>query len=195
MAEGKLIGFIFIEGFADWEFGLLAASQVEYMGGRTVSLTPASQTVTSIGTFGLNGERGLDVSENVDLDAIAVIGSDGWAKPAAPDVSALLGSVHTRGGVVGGICAGTLAVARSGLFEGRRHTSNGQPWIAKHLEAYRGAEMYRDVPHAVADDRVVSAPGSAPGTFAMAFLKSLYPDRSDTIDGMRGEFSREYALS
>ena len=55
--------------------------------------------------------------ENADLDAVAVIGSDQWLAENPPDVADLLTCRCARGGVVGGICAGTLALARAGLFE------------------------------------------------------------------------------
>ncbi|MBZ9997746.1 DJ-1/PfpI family protein [Mesorhizobium sp. BH1-1-4] len=193
MPDSKTIGFLFIEGFADWEYGLLAASAVEWFGARAVSLTPGGKPVTGISGFRLTPDRSAGVDENADLDAIAVIGSDQWAAKAAPDVAGLLSAVATRDGVVGGICAGTLALARAGLFENARHTSNGRDWINRHEAGYAGDGNYQDVPHAVAEGKIVSAPGSAPGTFALAFLQSLYPEKSSDLARMRALFAKEYA--
>jgi putative intracellular protease/amidase len=109
-----------------------------------------------------------------------------------PDVAPLLVAVAKRGGVVGGICAGTLALARAGLFRDRAHTSNGRGWILGHVPGYPGAERYCDVAHAVADGRLVSAPGSAPGTFAIVFLEALYPEQKEPIAQMRTIFAGEY---
>jgi hypothetical protein len=53
MPERKKIGILFIEGFADWEYGLLAASAVEWFGARTVSLTPDGKPVSGISGFRL----------------------------------------------------------------------------------------------------------------------------------------------
>jgi len=192
MSEPSTIGFVFIDGFADWEYGLLAASAGEWFGLRTVSLTPTGEAVNSMSGFSLTPQRGADPAENADLDAVAVIGSDTWATPRAPDVSALLRTVEERGGVVGGICGGTLALARAGLFAKADHTSNGHDWILKHEPDYAGAARYRDVPHAVADGRIVSAPGSASGTFALAFLQTLFPERGPQLAEMRELFAREY---
>ncbi|MER8697300.1 DJ-1/PfpI family protein [Mesorhizobium opportunistum] len=193
MPDRKTIGFLFIEGFADWEYGLLAASAVEWFGARAVSLTPEGKPVTGISGFRLTPDRSARVDENADLDAVAVIGSDQWAGKAQPDVAGLLTAVASRDGVVGGICAGTLALARAGLFEKARHTSNGRDWINRHEAGYAGDINYQDVPHAVADGRIVSAPGSAPGTFALAFLQTLYPEKGGDLAQMRGLFAREYA--
>ena len=90
MPEQKTIGFLFIEGFADWEYGLLAASAVEWFGARAVSLTPDGKPVTGISGFRLMPDRSAGADENADLDAVAVIGSDQWVGKAPPDVAELL---------------------------------------------------------------------------------------------------------
>ncbi len=195
MAAAKTIGFVFVQGYADWEYGLLAASAVEWFGAKAVSLTPDGKPVIGISGFTLTPDRSIDLAANADLDAIAVIGSDSWAAETPPDVSALLKSVAERSGVVGGICAGTLALARSGLLQGQKHTSNGREWILGHLPNYAGSDLYQDVPHAVADDRIVTAPGSAPATFAVTFLEALFPDQKQQLAEMRALISREYAGS
>ena len=192
MSEQKTIGILFIDRFADWEYGLLAASAVEWFGARALSLTPDGKPVTSASGFLLTPDRSAKVDENTDLDAIAVIGSDQWVDDP-PDISGLLTAIAMRGGVVGGICAGTLALARAGLFDRAKHTSNGRDWINEKEPGYAGAQNYQDVPHAVADGRIASAPGSAPGTFALAYLKTLYPQRSSDLAQMRTLFAKEYA--
>ena len=188
----RTIGFVFIEGYADWEFGLLSGSAPEWFGARPVALTPGGAPVVSIGSLQLAGQRGLTPEESPDLDAVAVIGSDGWAAESHPDVAPLLISVAERGGVVGGICAGTLALAPAGLFRDKAHTSNGRNWFLEHVPDYPGAERYCDVSHAVADGRLVSAPGSAPGTFAIAFLEALFPEGKEQITKMGTMFAGEY---
>lgn len=192
MTAGKTIGFVFIPHYADWEYGLLAASAVEWFGARAVSLSPVGETITGAAGFRLTPQRGTDPAENVDLDAVAVIGSDDWSGKNPPDVSPLLRSVAARGGVVGGICAGTLTLARAGLLAGQRHTSNGRDWILQNVPGYAGSKFYEDVPYAVAGERVVTAPGSAPGTFARVFLELLYPGQRAQLEEMSAIFAKEH---
>lgn len=194
-AEAKKIGFVFIEGFADWEFGLLSASAVEWFGAKAFSITPDGKPVSSMSSFRLTPDRSADPADNSDLDAVAVIGSDNWAGENPPDVTPLLDAISRRGGVVGGICAGTLALARAGLFAQAAHTSNGRDWILEKEPSYSGTQNYRDVPHAVADRNTVSAPGSAPGTFAVEFLQAVYPGQQAQFAEMRALFGREYAAA
>ncbi|BCH21737.1 glutamine amidotransferase [Mesorhizobium sp. L-8-10] len=188
----KTIGFVFIDRFADWEYGLLAASAVEWFGASTLSLSPSGEQVVSASGFRLVPDLCLDAGENRDLDAIAVVGSELWPTAEAPDISALIKAVVARGGVVGGICAGTLPLARAGLFAAARHTSNGRSWLLEKLPGYAGAALYQDVPHAVADRNVVSAPGSAPGTFAHRYLETLFPEEEAQLAHMPTIFAREY---
>ncbi len=192
MNDRKTIGIAFIENYADWEYGLLAASAVEWLGADVVALTPERETVTSIAGFERTGARGFAPEENADLTAIAVIGSDQWTRADAPDIIPLLQAVDARGGVTGGICAGTLALARAELFKTRAHTSNGLDWITEHLPDHAGRENYRDVPFAVADDRVVSAPGTAPATFAASFLEAVFPEKKDMLREFRAMMAREF---
>src|SRR5262245_58750410 len=126
MAAGKTIGFVFVPHFADWEYGLLAASAVEWFGAQAVALSPGDEPLTGTAGFRLTPDRGVNPDANHDLDAVAVIGSDDWSGENPPDISPLLTSVAARGGIVGGICAGTLTLARAGLLAGQRHTSNGR---------------------------------------------------------------------
>ncbi|GGA95741.1 glutamine amidotransferase [Brucella endophytica] len=192
MTENKTIGLVFIEGYADWEFGFLSGSAVEIFAARIIALSPEAMPVTSIGGLKLTTERGVSAEENTDLDAVAIIGSEGWFGDTPPDIARLLLSVRARGGVIGGICAGTLPLAHADLFSATPHASNGTGWIEGKIGAYKGAEHYHDVPHAVSHGRVVTAPGTAPGTFASAFLEALYPDETAKTEDLTGMLSREY---
>jgi putative intracellular protease/amidase len=194
MPKGKTVGLVFIEGYADWEFGLLSAAiggGEEWFDGRVIALSPQTRTLRSIGGLLLTPERNTSPEDNRDLDGVAIIGSDGWSDDQ-PGVTSLLKSVAARGGVTGGICAGTLALARAGLFAKAAHTSNGRDWIAQCVPGYQGLENYRDVPHAIADGSVVSAPGTAPGTFATEFIRALHPEQSAKVAEMKAVFVKEY---
>ena len=88
--QQKTIGIVLIDGFADWEFGLLAGGAAEHFGAKVVFLSPGGKPVTSIGGLEARPSRGLALPENTDLDALALIGSDTWTGDAAPDLAPLL---------------------------------------------------------------------------------------------------------
>lgn len=193
MSDRKTLGLVLISPFADWEFGYLAGSAREWFGMEVVSLSPDGAPVDSIGGLRVQADRAIADPRNADLTAVAAIGSDSWAAKDPDGLSELLRAVHGRGGVVAGICGATLALARAGLFEGCSHTSNGAGWIEARIGPYAGSERYNDVAHAVSDGRIVSAPGTAPGTFACAALEAVFPERGETFAEMRALFAREYA--
>lgn len=73
---------------------------------------------------------------------------------------------------IAAICAGTLAVARAGLLNDRRHTSNMPGYIAEHVPQYSGVALYEAV-LAVSDRGVITASGLAPVEFAREIFRQL----------------------
>lgn len=171
-------------GFADWEYALLAGTGGPYYGLDVRFFTEKPGTVVSQG--GLSAVVPDDAAAMVEWkpDAAAVIGSAVWMTPGAPDLDAVLNTLHSRGSTVAGICGGTLALARAGLLDGVKHTSNAPDFLAAHAPAYASASsgpeanrFYQDTPRAVHSGRVITAPGSAPVTFAAAvFAAAGVPD-------------------
>ena len=191
--QRKTIGIVLIDGFADWEFGILTGGAAEHFGAKVVFISPGGKPVNSIGGLEARPARGISPQENEDLDAVALIGSDTWTGDAAPDLGPLLVSVRAKGGVIGGICAATTALAKGGFVDGLKHTSNGADWLKGHVNAYPGAACYQDVPYAVSDGGVVTAPGTAPVSFAAEFLANVYPEMRQMTEGVRAMFSAEHS--
>jgi putative intracellular protease/amidase len=191
--QRKTIGIVLTDGFADWEFGLLSGGAAEHFGANVVFISPNGKPVKSIGGLEARPERGIAPNENEDLDAVALIGSDTWTSDAAPDLAPLLSLVQAKGGVVGGICAATVALAKGGFVDGLKHTSNGMDWLKGHAGAYPGTTLYQDVPHAVSERGVVTAPGTAPISFAAEFLANVYPDMKQMTEGVKAMFAAEHS--
>ena len=80
---------------------------------------------------------------------------------------------------VAAICAATQALARAGLLDKRRHTSNDREYLAG--TCYQGAIHYCDVP-AVTGKNVITASGLAPIDFAYEIFKLLNLYSAATLD-------------
>lgn len=98
-----------------------------------------------------------------------------WRQPLAKRQGArplpLLRAARDRNIVLAGICDGTRVLAQAGVLDTVRHTSNS----ADNLKdtGYAGAALYQDVPWAMADQRVITAPGTAPVSFTAEVLRAL----------------------
>ncbi len=164
---------VLLDGFADWETPMISAVGSDFYGISVRHATPGGGEATSMGGLRVTGLPDIAVQGD---EVIVLCGGDGWTRPDAPDLSAMLQAAHGRGQTVAGICAGTLALGRAGLLAGRAHTSNSLDFLRQSLPGYAGAAGYRDQPQAVADGGIITAPGTAPVSFAAAVLAAAGVD-------------------
>jgi putative intracellular protease/amidase len=187
----RVVAF-FQPGWADWEAGSVLALLREHFGAVVMVATPDGGPQTSIGGIRAAADAAFADIRPTDAEVFLAIGSDAWPDFHDEAFSELLRQALHADKIVGVICAATIAAARAGLFEGRAHASNGQGWLLEHAPTYAGAEGYVESPRAVVDGRLVSAPGSAPGTFASAILRLLAPEHGAAIDANDAMMAREW---
>jgi len=167
----KTIVTILTEGYADWEIGLLTAAAHGFYDVLTLFATPGGKPVISAGGLKVTPDMAIETIDPAALDALVVCGGSSWKRPGAPDIAKIVNAVHNAGKLVGAICDGTLAVARTGLLDHLAHTSNGKGYLDE--SGYGGAKRYLDVPRAVSDQYVVTAPATAPVTFMAKVLEGI----------------------
>lgn len=184
--------FVLIEGFADWErapvAALLAGFDVEI-----AHASPGGAPVTSIGRLAATPTLRLEDVAPDRFDAVVVIGSEGWQQAETrAAVVPLVAAAHRAGRVVAGICGATLVLAEAGLFDGRPHTSNGRAFLEAHLRDHSAGDAYVEGSRAVASDRVVTASGLAPVSFAAEVARLLVPERAEEIEGFAAMMGAEH---
>lgn len=162
---------ILTDGFADWETALLNGAARAYYGITTLYAAPGGRKVTSMGGLRVTPDIALDAIDLDAVDAIVVCGGTAWHGQDAPDLGTLLKDARERGKVVGAICDGTVAAARTGILDDIGHTSSGAGYLDG--TGYGGAARYRDVSFAVAEDGVVTAPATAPVSFMAEMMRAL----------------------
>jgi putative intracellular protease/amidase len=187
------IAILLIDDFADWEAAHLAAAAREHFGDEVRWMSPGGRPVRSMGGLTAVPDLALETWTPDGDSAFVVVGSPNWEKPGSPDVSGPIRRARDAGLVVGAICGATLAAARAGLLDDRCHTSNDPAFLAANGGAYAGASGYVDTPAAVVDDRIVTAPGSAPTTFATAILRLLHPEAKDAFGAFEAMCAREFS--
>jgi len=97
-------------------------------------------------------------------------GGGGWDQGRNTEVIDLTKRFLTANLPVAAICGATSGLARAGILDDVRHTSNAREYLA--ATGYQGAALYQDQP-AVTDGNVITARSTAPIEFAYQIFKKL----------------------
>jgi len=162
---------ILTENFSDWETALINSTCRGYYGFDTRFASPKGTPVISSGGMLVTPQLSIEAIQLDEIDLLIVCGGTAWQTEQAPNITGLVAQAYEKNIVVAAICDGTRVLAQAGVLDNLRHTSNS----AENLSQlnYRGAAYYQDVPYAVADRRVITAPGSAPVSFMAEILSTL----------------------
>ena len=179
------IAVVLSPGFADWEHALIGGTANPFYGLDLRYFATAPGEMRSQGGLACHVDQGVGEIAAWAPDILVVVGGTVWETDAAPDLADVLQGQRGRGGAVAGICGGTLALARAGLLDEVAHTSNDAAFLATHAPGYAGADCYRESASAVADGGIVTAPGTAPASFAAAVFEAAGLD-----GGAVGQFRR-----
>ncbi|MBP2159656.1 MULTISPECIES: type 1 glutamine amidotransferase family protein [Asticcacaulis] len=161
---------------ADWEPGYAIAN----INDPTYQKSPGRYTVTTVGvtrdpvttTGGMRILPDFALSD-IDPSACAMLilpGGARWDERGNGEGVDLAKAVLAVGGKVAAICGATAGLARGGVLDNRKHTSNAADYIK--ATGYGGAHLYVDA-QAYSDGTVITAPGTAPVDFAREIFRAL----------------------
>lgn len=190
----KKIAIVLTQDYADWEITFITAIGRSYYGLETVTATPNGEPVTSAGGIKTTPDIALEDISSDDFGVLVLCGGTTWAGENAPNVDDLVGAFLDAGKTVGAICAATLPLAKAGLLNTRKHTSNALDFLTATGAAYSGKANYQDILGAVADKNIITAPGIAPVQFAAEVLRAAGVDEGG-IAQFKGMLAAEHALT
>ncbi len=178
----KTILYVILEQFADWELAYLS-SAVNMLGegkceNKIVSLT--KNAVTSIG--GVKCLPDCDL-QNIpkDYNALILIGGLSWRDEKTIELKPLIETCLTDGKVLGAICDACRFLGSVGALNNVKHTANSLAELQQHA-AYTNVQGF--IPRqAVADNKVITANGTAPLEFAREVLTALSVASEEKIKG------------
>jgi len=100
-----------------------------------------------------------------DFDLIILPGGNKWEDGGNMEISKFVNDTFHQGKTIAAICAATTFLAKQGLFNLVKHTSNGLEYLKKQVPVYDAEINYVNEP-CVADKNVITANGAAMIEFA-----------------------------
>lgn len=182
--------FVF-DGLSDWEIGYAVAGinnpqfQLNPGGYRVRTFSLQGTSVLTVGGIRIEPELALDSVSPKDGAMLILPGGAAWDFGQNMEAVALARTFLIAGVPVAAICAATAALARGGLLDHQRHTSNALEYLA--ATGYRGASFYEESP-AVSDGKLITASGMAPIEFAQHIFQRLNLYLPAVLDAWYGLF-------
>ncbi|AWB46588.1 glutamine amidotransferase [Paenibacillus sp. CAA11] len=178
MHTRKVYLYVF-DTMADWETGYLIA---ELNSGRyfkpgiapleVVAIGVDRSPVTTMGGLSILPSLSLEECTLKSTDVLILPGGETWLEAVHEPMLTKAAAALNSGTVVAAICGATMGLAKVGLLDARRHTSNNLEYLKMVCPHYIGEKYYEEEP-AVTDGNLITASGIAPLQFAMHVMKEL----------------------
>jgi putative intracellular protease/amidase len=177
----KTVHLFVFDSLADWEASYAIAGinspVVPEAAGRyrvrTVGIT--GEPVATMGGVRIRPDLTLDELEPADSALLIVPGGERWDAGELGEVLPWVARFRTAEVPVAAICGATAGLARAGLLDTVRHTSNAAEYLA--ATGYGGAALYQQA-EVVTDGGLITAGATGALAFAAAIFRTLrlYPD-------------------
>ena len=182
--------FVF-DSLSDWEAGYAIAGinnpQFQKNPGsyRVRSVAIRRTPVVSMGGICIQPDLAFDELSPEDSAMLILPGGSTWDEGKNNEAIDVARMFLDSGIPVAAICGATAGLARGGLLDTRRHTSNSREYLA--LTHYLGAGLYEDA-SAFIDNDLITAPGTAPVDFAYHIFKRLDIYTTPVLEAWYGLF-------
>ena len=183
--------FVF-DTLADWEYGF-AVSGINNTQFHRVpnawqvkTVAPRREPVVTSGGLRIVPDLALDDLAPSDSRMLILPGGDTWDEGGNIEAVDKAREFLARGVPVAAICGATAGLARGGLLDDVRHTSNAREYIA--ATGYRGGALYQEEP-AVTDGDIITAASMAPLEFAYHIYRRLDLYAPEVLEAWYGLFS------
>jgi len=170
------------DGLADWE-PAHALCEINKSGKFEIVAAGFSRApVVTMAGLRLTPDITIDEIDPGGASLFILPGGDMWEKKSDERLKALLRRLHQQGVPIAAICGATLEIARAGLTQGIRHTSNAREYLQAMVPDYKDGDLYVDE-LAVADHNIITASGLGCVEFAREVIRrlSLYSEADTQI--------------
>jgi putative intracellular protease/amidase len=182
--------FVF-DTLADWEPGFAVAGLNNPDGQkapgryqvRTVGVTRDS--ITTIGGLRIQPDVSLDRLAPEESAMLILPGGERWDQGGNMEAVEKAKAFLAAGVPVAAICGATAGLARGGVLDTRKHTSNAPDYLA--ATGYRGAHLYQTADVA-SDQNLITASGMKSLEFAREIFARLDVYEDKVLDAWYGLF-------
>jgi putative intracellular protease/amidase len=182
--------FVF-DTLADWEPGFAVAGLNNPDGQkapgryqvRTVALT--RDPIKTIGGVRIQPDLSLDRLTPGESAMLILPGGEKWDQGGSMEAVEKARAFLLAGVPVAAICGATAGLARGGVLDTRKHTSNAPDYLA--ATGYRGAHLYQTA-DVVSDQNVITASGMKSLEFAREIFARLDVYEEKVLEAWYGLF-------
>lgn len=175
----KKVYLYVLDTMSDWEVGYLIA---ELNSGRyfrkelapleVITVGVDKNPVTTMGGLKILPSISVDECLLKSTDVLVLPGGNTWLEVMQEPILKKATKSLKEGTMIAAICGATIGLAKMGLLDARRHTSNELEYLKMVCPHYSGEKYYAMEP-VVTDGNLVTASGVAPLEFALHVLKLL----------------------
>ncbi|MEF2146241.1 MAG: DJ-1/PfpI family protein [Desulfovibrionaceae bacterium] len=164
---------LLFHGYADWEIGYILAELKRLGNIQVVSVGFSDKPVFSMGGLKVQPEKQLSEIDPSEVLLFILPGGMMWEQSYPMDnVHSFLKILDTAEVPIAAICAATTVLAKAGILQGRKHTSNSLQYLCTHVPEYTGQNDYVSE-LAVTDEHITTASGLGSIEFTMNIMESL----------------------
>jgi putative intracellular protease/amidase len=177
-----------LDTLADWETGYILA---ELHSGRyfasskpplkIIKIGNTAKPITTMGGITIAPDESIENISFKDGDLLILPGGDTWLSGANDNIIKMVSAIIKSKVIIAAICGATAALAKNGLLNNRKHTSNDLNFLKMVCPEYTGSDFYVHKPAAV-DDNVITASGLAPLEFSYEILKKIDMMKENTLE-------------
>jgi len=181
----KIVYYFVFDGLVDYEasYALVAVNNPQFQrlpnGYKVIVVGVTTEPITTAGGVRIVPDATLAQIDAKQAAMLILPGGTTWEKGGNMEAIAPAQKVLQAGGVIAAICGATLGLAKAGLLDKRRHTSNAPEYLSR--SGYAGASNYVDT-DAITDSGIITAGGVFPTGLAREVATSLQLYKEDVAD-------------
>lgn len=185
MESNKIVYLFIFNTLSDWEIGYVTAGinnpmmQVNPQKYQLKTFSLDGKPIRTIGGLLITPDTSLSELIFSDAEMLILPGGKSWDEGGNQEVIFLAKKFRENHIKVAAICGATFGLAKSGLLDSVRHTSNSKDYLLR--SNYQGVKHYINE-LSVSDAGIVTASGTAPLEFSRDIFKELQLYKDEVLN-------------